>query len=121
VLTRAFHRGAALLVMDEPTVALDARAEHRVFTGLRELAENRAILLITHGLANVAVADRIVVLDQGRLAQEGTYAQLIREPGLFRSLRGLQQSGPNLSRMWSMVRSATRRDSRAVSRPVRPN
>ncbi|MFD7288435.1 ATP-binding cassette domain-containing protein [Streptomyces sp. NPDC059863] len=91
VLTRAFHRKASLLVMDEPTAALDARAEHHVFTGLRDLAKDRAILLITHRLTNVAVADRIVVLDQGRVVQEGTYAQLTQEPGLFRSLWALQQ------------------------------
>jgi ATP-binding cassette subfamily B protein len=91
ILTRAFHRKAELLVMDEPTAALDARAEHHVFTGLRDLAKDRAILLITHRLANVAVADRIVVLDQGRLVQEGTYAQLTREPGLFRTLWELEQ------------------------------
>ncbi|QJS99841.1 ABC transporter ATP-binding protein [Streptomyces asoensis] len=91
VLTRAFHRQAALLVMDEPTAALDARAEHRIFAGLRELAKDRAILLITHRLTNVAVADRIVVLDKGRIVQEGTYAQLTREPGLFQSLWELQR------------------------------
>ena len=91
VLTRAFHRQAALLVMDEPTAALDARAEHHVFTGLRQLAKDRAILLITHRLANVAVADRIVVLDRGRLVQEGTYEQLTSEPGLFQTLWELEQ------------------------------
>jgi ATP-binding cassette subfamily B protein len=91
VLTRAFHRQAALLVMDEPTAALDARAEHRIFAGLRELAKDRAILLITHRLTNVAVADRIVVLDEGRIVQEGTYAQLTQEPGLFRTLWELQR------------------------------
>ncbi|MFD3943885.1 ATP-binding cassette domain-containing protein [Streptomyces sp. NPDC058579] len=91
VLTRAFHRQAALLVMDEPTAALDARAEHHIFAGLRELAKDRAILLITHRLANVAVADRIVVLDQGRVVQEGSYDQLTRQPGLFRNLWELQQ------------------------------
>ncbi|MET9126474.1 ABC transporter ATP-binding protein [Streptomyces sp. NPDC004528] len=91
VLTRAFHRQAALLVMDEPTAALDARAEHRIFSGLRELAKDRAVLLITHRLTNVAVADRIVVLDQGRIVQEGTYAQLTQEPGLFQTLWELQR------------------------------
>ncbi|MET9552310.1 ABC transporter ATP-binding protein [Streptomyces sp. NPDC006645] len=91
VLTRAFHRQAALLVMDEPTAALDARAEHRIFSGLRELAKDRAVLLITHRLTNVAIADRIVVLDEGRIVQEGTYAQLTQEPGLFRSLWELQR------------------------------
>jgi ATP-binding cassette subfamily B protein len=91
VLTRAFYRQAALLVMDEPTAALDARAEHRVFTGLRDLAKDRAVLLITHRLANVAIADKIIVLDQGRIVQEGSYEELTREPGLFRSLWELQQ------------------------------
>lgn len=91
VLTRAFHRQASLLVMDEPTAALDARAEYRVFTGLRDLAKDRAVLLITHRLTNVSVADRIVVLDRGRIVQEGTYEQLTREPGLFRTLWELQQ------------------------------
>ncbi|GAA2264420.1 hypothetical protein GCM10010402_20220 [Actinomadura luteofluorescens] len=66
VLNRAFHRQAALLVMDEPTAALDARAEHRIFAGLREPAKDRAILLIMRRLTNVAVADRIVVLKQSR-------------------------------------------------------
>ncbi|MFI2415697.1 ATP-binding cassette domain-containing protein [Streptomyces sp. NPDC018947] len=91
VLTRAFHRQAALLVMDEPTAALDARAEHRIFAGLRELAKDRAILLITHRLTNVALADRIVVLDQGRIVQEGTYTQLTQQPGLFQTLWELQR------------------------------
>ncbi|MGW5134179.1 ATP-binding cassette domain-containing protein [Streptomyces sp. NPDC004135] len=91
VLTRAFHLQAALLVIDEPTAALDARAEHRIFVGLRELAKGRAILLITHRLTNVAIGDRIMVLNEGRTVQEGTYAQLTREPGLFRTLWELQR------------------------------
>ncbi|MEU8823695.1 ABC transporter ATP-binding protein [Streptomyces sp. NPDC048636] len=89
-LARAFHRPAGLLVMDEPTSALDARAEHRIFAGLRRMAEDRAVVLVTHRLANVAVADRIVVLDRGRVIQQGTFEELSRSPGLFRELWELQ-------------------------------
>ncbi|QKV95373.1 ABC transporter ATP-binding protein [Streptomyces sp. NA02950] len=89
-LARAFHRPAGLLVMDEPTSALDARAEHRIFAGLRRMAQDRAVVLVTHRLANVAVADRIVVLDHGRVIQQGTFQQLTRSPGLFRELWELQ-------------------------------
>ncbi|MER7791424.1 ABC transporter ATP-binding protein [Streptomyces sp. NPDC097640] len=94
-LARAFHRPAGLLVMDEPTSALDARAEHRIFAGLRRLAEDRAVVLVTHRLANVAVADRIVVLDRGRVIQQGTFGELVDAPGLFRELWTLQNDrGP---------------------------
>ncbi|WP_109278701.1 ABC transporter ATP-binding protein [Streptomyces orinoci] len=89
-IARAFHRPAGLLVMDEPTSALDARAEHRIFTGLRAMARDRAVVLVTHRLANVAVADRIVVLDQGRVIQQGTFPELVATPGLFRELWELQ-------------------------------
>ncbi|MFI1329715.1 ABC transporter ATP-binding protein [Streptomyces sp. NPDC020845] len=89
-LARAFHRPAGLLVMDEPTSALDARAEHRIFAGLRRLAQDRAVVLVTHRLANVAVADRIVVLDRGRVIQQGTFGELVHSPGLFRELWALQ-------------------------------
>ncbi|MFF7726655.1 ABC transporter ATP-binding protein [Streptomyces sp. NPDC008001] len=94
-IARAFYRPAGLLVMDEPTSALDARAEHRIFAGLRKVAQERAVVLVTHRLANVAVADRIVVLDHGRVIQQGTFAELVKEPGLFRELWSLQNDrGP---------------------------
>lgn len=89
-IARAFHRPAGLLVMDEPTSALDARAEHRIFTGLRTVARDRAVVLVTHRLANVAVADRIVVLDGGRVLQEGTFTELVAADGLFREVWLLQ-------------------------------
>lgn len=89
-LARAFHRDAGLLVLDEPTAALDPRAEHRIFTGLRELAADRAVVLVTHRLTNVTVADKIAVLDQGRLVQYGTFTQLRDAPGLFHDLWVLQ-------------------------------
>ncbi|GAA4891765.1 ABC transporter ATP-binding protein [Streptomyces coeruleoprunus] len=89
-LARAFHRPAGLLVLDEPTSALDPRAEHRIFTGLRKIGQDRAVILVTHRLTNVAVADRIVVMRHGRIVQQGTFDELATAPGLFRELWQLQ-------------------------------
>ncbi|MEU2872997.1 ATP-binding cassette domain-containing protein [Streptomyces olivoreticuli] len=90
-IARAFHRDAPVLVMDEPTAALDARAEHQVFSRLRDLAGGRAALFITHRLANTRLADRILVLDQGRVAESGTFDELIALGGLFFELYKLQE------------------------------
>ncbi|MFB7356007.1 ATP-binding cassette domain-containing protein [Streptomyces gardneri] len=77
-IARAFYRDAPVLVMDEPTAALDARAEHRIFTRLKSLAAGRATLFITHRLANARLADRIVVLEGGRVIETGTYDELLQ-------------------------------------------
>ncbi|MFP8941666.1 ABC transporter ATP-binding protein [Streptomyces fenghuangensis] len=90
-VARAAHRDAGLLVMDEPTSDLDPRAEHRIFTGLRELAGDRAVVLVTHNLANTSIADRVVVMDKGRVVQTGTFHELINRPGLMQGLWRLQQ------------------------------
>lgn len=90
-IARAFFRPSALLVLDEPTSAPDARGEHRVFSGLRRVAHDRAVVLVTHRLQNVALADQIYVLDHGRPIQQGTYKRLLAEQGLFRELWELQQ------------------------------
>lgn len=89
-LGRAFFRQAGLLVLDEPTANLDPRAEYRIFQRLRDLARDRVVLLVTHRITNVAVADRIVVLDEGVIVQEGTYTQLAQQPGLFQQLLSYQ-------------------------------
>lgn len=91
-LARAFFREAGLLVLDEPTANLDPRAEYRIFQRLRDLARDRVVLLVTHRITNVAVADRIVVLNEGRVVQEGTYQQLAQQPGLFQQLLSYQVS-----------------------------
>ncbi|MEU3032512.1 ABC transporter ATP-binding protein [Streptomyces incarnatus] len=89
-LARAFFREAGLLVLDEPTANLDPRAEYRIFQRLRDLAQDRVVLLVTHRITNVAVADRIVVLDEGRVVQEGTYQELSQQAGMFQQLLSYQ-------------------------------
>jgi ATP-binding cassette subfamily B protein/ATP-binding cassette subfamily C protein len=81
-----------LLICDEPSAALDARAEHALFSQLQR-RPNRAVVLITHRLANVRHADRIYVLRQGRLVQQGDHATLMAQGGLYRELFDLQASG----------------------------
>ncbi|MEV5828653.1 ATP-binding cassette domain-containing protein [Spirillospora sp. NPDC052242] len=91
---RGFYRDAPLLICDEPTAALDARAEHHLFEQIREHAarHGRTVLLITHRLASVRHADRIYVLDGGRVTEHGTHRELLAEGGLYAELYGLQAS-----------------------------
>ena len=89
-LARAFFRDAPLVVMDEPTAALDARAEYELFETMRELFTDRAVLLISHRFSSVRMADRIYVLDVGRVVQSGTHEELLAAGGLYAELFGLQ-------------------------------
>lgn len=91
-VARGFHRDAPLLICDEPTAALDARAEHALFERLRDHADGRTVLLITHRLASVRYADRIYVLDHGRVIEQGTHDALMSLNGLYADLYTLQAS-----------------------------
>jgi ATP-binding cassette subfamily B protein len=91
-VSRAFYRDAPLLICDEPTANLDARAEHDVYQRLRELAAGRSVVLITHRMASVREADRIYVLDHGALAEEGDHATLMAADGIYAQLFTLQAS-----------------------------
>jgi len=90
---RAFYRDAPVLICDEPSAALDARAEHNLFAMLRAEAARRITVLITHRLANARHADRIYVLHQGRVVEEGTHAELLAADGRYAELFALQADG----------------------------
>jgi len=87
---RAFYRDTPLLICDEPTAALDARAEHALYTRLREIAAGRTVILITHRLASVRHADRIWVLHHGRVEDHGTHEELLGRGGRYAELFTLQ-------------------------------
>jgi ATP-binding cassette subfamily B protein/ATP-binding cassette subfamily C protein len=89
---RGFYRTAPLLIMDEPTAALDARAEYALFSSLRTLAQDRTVLIITHRLASVRHADRIYVLARGKVAESGTHASLMALGGQYADLYTVQAS-----------------------------
>ncbi|CAM3798756.1 ABC transporter ATP-binding protein [Kibdelosporangium persicum] len=91
-LARAFLREAPILVLDEPTSALDAQAEHDLFVRLRQLAEGRTTLYISHRFSTVRQADRIILLEHGKLVEQGTHADLMDLDGGYAELFTLQAS-----------------------------
>ncbi|MEU9113619.1 ABC transporter ATP-binding protein [Streptomyces sp. NPDC048483] len=85
-IARAMLRNAPVLILDEPTTGLDTIAAERILGPLHRLAEGRTTLVITHDLALAAGADRVLVLDEGRLVQSGTHTQLLHQSGMYASL-----------------------------------
>ncbi len=89
-LARAYLRDAQLLILDEPTAALDARSEHEVFERFAELTRGKTSLLISHRFSTVKMADRILVLEQGRIAEQGPHEQLLKNRGRYAEMFELQ-------------------------------
>jgi len=92
-LARAYMRDAQLLVLDEPTSSLDARAEFEVFQRFAELTKGKMAILISHRFSTVRMADRILVLGDGRIEEQGTHSQLVASGGRYAELFELQASG----------------------------
>src|SRR5215475_9686250 len=91
-LARAYLRDAQLLILDEPTASLDARSEYEVFQRFSELTNSKMALLISHRFSTVRMADRIVVLENGRIAEQGNHSQLIVLGGRYAEMFELQAS-----------------------------
>jgi ATP-binding cassette subfamily B protein len=89
-LARAYLRDAQLLILDEPTASLDARSESEVFERFAELTEGKMALLISHRFSTVRMADRILVLEGGRIAEQGSHHQLMARGGRYSEMFELQ-------------------------------
>jgi ATP-binding cassette, subfamily B, bacterial len=92
-LARAYMRDAQVLILDEPTAALDARAEYDVFLRFNELMAGRMAVVISHRFSTVRMADRIVVLQNGTVVENGTHAELVGRKGLYAELFEMQAAG----------------------------
>lgn len=92
-LARAFYRQATVIILDEPTSAIDARAEYHIFNNIFEQYQNKSALIVSHRFSTVRRADRIVVLEKGKIIEQGTHKQLMSKNGMYKDLFSKQAEG----------------------------
>ena len=92
-LARAFYRDAPILILDEPTSAIDAKAEYEIFERVQKLQDNKTVIIISHRFSTVRNADRILVLNGGKIIEEGDHQQLLAKDGVYAELFNLQAKG----------------------------
>ncbi len=92
-LARAFFRNAPVLILDEPTSAIDAKAEYEIFENVRTLQTNKTVIIISHRFSTVRNADKIFVLDQGKIIEAGNHEKLMQKKGLYAELFNIQAQG----------------------------
>lgn len=90
-IARGIYRGRNIMILDEPTSAIDPLEETKLYEKFAELAQGRTALLVTHRIGLTKIADRIMVMDQGKLVQMGTYNELAEADGKFRELLQAQR------------------------------
>ena len=92
-IARAILANKKVLVLDEATSSLDSQTEHDIQKDLHRLLENRTSIIIAHRLSTIMSADKIIVLEKGKIVQIGNHKELIKQPGLYRKLWNLQKGG----------------------------
>lgn len=92
-LARAFYRDSPILILDEPTSAIDAKAEYEIFERVQGLQKDKTAIIISHRFSTVRNADRILVLDEGKIVEEGTHQQLLSLEGMYAELFNIQAKG----------------------------
>jgi ABC-type multidrug transport system fused ATPase/permease subunit len=92
-LARAFFRDAPLLILDEPTSAIDAKAEFEIFEKVQQLQKDKTVIIISHRFSTVRNADRIIVLEGGKIQEEGSHKHLMKKNGLYAELFNIQAQG----------------------------
>jgi len=93
VIARFFYRNAPLAIFDEPTASIDALAEKKIFDRIYQFFTGKTVILISHRFSTVRNADRIIVLDQGRIAEQGSHTQLMKQKGIYAHSFQLQAAG----------------------------
>ena len=92
-LARAFFKNAPILILDEPTSAIDAKAEYEIFQRVQELQKDKTVIIISHRFSTVRNADRILVLNDGAIIEEGSHEVLMKIKGLYAELFNIQAKG----------------------------
>lgn len=92
-LARTFYKDAGLVVMDEPTSAVDAKAEYEIFESLKEHMANKTVIFISHRFSTVRIADRIIVVEKGDIIEDGSHESLVKENGVYNRMFELQAKG----------------------------
>ena len=87
------RKNADILVLDEPTAAIDAKAETEIFSHFRELTDGRISIIISHRFSTVRMADHIIVFEKGKVVEEGSHLELIKHKGVYATLFELQAQG----------------------------
>jgi subfamily B ATP-binding cassette protein MsbA len=89
-IARAILKDAPILILDEATSALDTESERKIQAALDSLTENRTTLVIAHRLSTIEKADKIVVMDQGKIVEQGTHTELLAKQGAYAKLHSMQ-------------------------------